>query len=157
MHLETGFRIGADAEHITIADLHRPDPVGGEDEWDLDWMTSRIELRVRKIRGSVDANLRAEDFVRFRDALRPLYASLVGSAKLLTMEHNIELVVTGDGRGHFRVECLVRDGSMCEIRMQFPLEIDQTELGAVLRQLDVICESFPVLLGAKDKSPRSTK
>jgi len=45
-----------------------------------------VELAVRTFRGEFEAQLRAEEFVRFRDQLRPLYEKLVGRAKFDTRE-----------------------------------------------------------------------
>ncbi len=95
-------------------------------------------------RGGVNALLRAEDFAHFRDQLRPLYEELVGTARFETAEEWHHVEVEGDGKGHFTARCVALDDPGMGNRLTFVIRLDQTDLPAILQDLDAICEEFPI-------------
>lgn len=115
------------------------------DYWDGNWLGSSIDVHVGGFRGHVDADLRAEEFASFRDALRRLTEDLSGTATFETMEHWLTIRVSGDGRGHFEALCELRDDPGMGNQLRFTLAFDQTYLPAMLHELDAIVAAFPVV------------
>jgi hypothetical protein len=56
------------------------------DYWDGNWVYAIVKIAARAFRGEFEAQLRAEEFVSFRDQLRPLPESLKGHAEFETTE-----------------------------------------------------------------------
>ncbi len=134
----------ASGEHIIVEPRRRncPDCV---DYWDGNWIGCAIDVRAGRFRGSVNADLRAPEFVSFRDALRVLYDRLSGEATFETVEHWLTIKIGGDGRGHFEAKCELRDAPGMGNRLEFTLAFDQTDLPSILRGLDAIVDAFPVV------------
>lgn len=53
---------------------------------DVSWISTRVSIAAGAFRGEVDALLYADDFIQFRDGVRPLYADLAGTALFATPE-----------------------------------------------------------------------
>jgi hypothetical protein len=99
------FRIGgSDRDHLVVSPSHREFPEL-KDYWDGNWVYATVKIAARAFRGEFEAQLRAEEFVAFRDQLRPLYEKLRGGAKFRTMEGWLTIGIQGDGKGHFHAAC----------------------------------------------------
>jgi hypothetical protein len=133
-----------DGQHMIVEVRRRNYPDCG-DYWDGNWIRCAIDVRAGGFRGSVEADLRAEEFVLFRDGLRGLHDRLAGTATFETMEHWLTLKIVGDGRGHFEAKCELRDQPGIGNRLEFALAFDQTEVPPMLRELDAIVNAFPVV------------
>jgi hypothetical protein len=139
------FRIGAsNREHLIVRPEAHPH-AEESDYWDGNWVEATIEIAARGFRGKVDAQLRAEDFVLFRDQLRPLYENLGGAARFVTMEDWLTVEIQGDGKGRFHAACVAVDRPGMGNQLTFGIDFDQTELPEILRGLDAICEAIPVV------------
>jgi hypothetical protein len=112
---------------------------------DGNWLSASVDVAAGSFRGAYDASLRAEELARFRDQLRPLYRALAGRATFETTECCLGIQVEGDGKGHFHAKCFAVDVPGTGNRLTFTLDFDQTELPYVLRELDTICDAFPVV------------
>jgi len=131
-------------EHLVVEPTSRNYPEC-TDYWDGNWIRCAVDVRAGGFRGAVKADMRAEEFVAFRDALRRLYDELAGEATFETMEHWLRIAIVGDGRGHFEAKCELRDDPGMGNRLTFTLAFDQTYLPSMLRQLDAIVETCPVI------------
>jgi hypothetical protein len=139
------FRVGSsNREHVIVRPSRREYPEA-EDYDDGNWVDATIEIAAGAFRGTFDAMLRAEDFVRFRDELRPLYENLAGKARFDTMEGWLRIDVQGDGKGHFHAACEAIDQPGPGHRLTFKIEFDQTELPAIVQRLDAICDAVPIV------------
>jgi hypothetical protein len=139
------FRIGAsNREHVIVRPSRRAIP-DATDYWDGNWVDATIAVAAGCFRGEIESALRAEDFVRFRDQLRPLHTTLTGHATFDTIEHWLRIDVEADGKGHLRAKCVAVDQPGMGNRLAFAIDFDQTELPDMLRGLDAICEAFPVI------------
>ncbi|HYD42497.1 MAG TPA: hypothetical protein VEB43_16845 [Anaeromyxobacter sp.] len=137
--------IGAPAaDHLALRPKARCHP-GATDYWDGNWLKTEVELRVRAFRAAFDADLRVDEFADFRSQLAALHRSLQGEAVLRCMEHWVSVHAKGDGRGHVRFECEVRDDPGMGAVLRFDLEADQTGLPAMLTALDYILDAFPLV------------
>jgi hypothetical protein len=140
-----GFRIGgSNWEHVIIRPTRRERPEAS-DYWDGNWVCANVKVEARAFRGEFEAQLRTQDFVRFRDALHVLYETLKGGAKFETIEGWLTIDIQSDGKGHFHAACLAVDQPGIGNRLTFGLDFDQTELPEILRGLDAICTAFPVV------------
>jgi hypothetical protein len=146
---DLAFRLGSsEREHIIVRPSRRehPDPAHSDDR---SWICASIEVAAGAFRGTFEATLRAEEFVRFRDELRPLYERLTGQATFDTMEGWLRIHVQGDGKGHFHAACEAIDEPGLGNRLSFKIDFDQTELPAIVSGLDAICEAAPVAGAAR--------
>jgi hypothetical protein len=139
------FRVGSsNRAHVIVRPSRREYPEA-QDYYDGNWVYTTIEIAAGAFRGRFEAMLRAEEFVRFRDELRPLYESLSGRATFDTMEGWLRIDVQGDGKGHFHAACEAIDQPGLDNRLTFKIDFDQTELPAIVQGLDAICEAVPVV------------
>jgi hypothetical protein len=139
------FRIGgSNREHVIVLPTRRERPEVS-DYWDGNWVYATVRIAARAFRGEFEAQLRAEEFVGFRDQLRHLHEKLGGGAKFETMEGWLSIDIQGDGRGHFHAACMAVDQPGIGNRLTFGLDFDPTELPEILRGLDAICAAFPVV------------
>ena len=140
------FRVGSsNREHVIVRPSRREFPEA-TDYHDGNWVYATIEIAAGAFRGCInDAMLRAEEFVRFRDELRPLYERLSGQATFDTMEGWLRIDIHGDGKGHFRATCQAIDMPGTGNRFTFAIDFDQTELPAIVHELDIVCEAVPVV------------
>jgi hypothetical protein len=139
------FRIGGSNREHVVVHVTRRERAEANDYWDGNWVYATVKVAARAFRGEFEAQLRAEEFVRFRDQLRALCEALKGGAKFETMEGQLAIDVQGDGKGHFHAACLAVDQPGIGNRLTFGLDFDQTELPEILRGLDAICVAFPVV------------
>jgi hypothetical protein len=117
-------------------------PVG--EYYDDNWLTSRIRVRAGGFRGQVDAAVLTAEFSTFLTALRPLHETLRGTAEFSTMEQQLRLRLTGDGKGHIELAGEVADQPGIGNRLHFILQIDQSQLGASIHELERVTAEFPV-------------
>lgn len=132
-----------DSDHLLVSVRPRLRPES-DDFWDGNWLSAEMVMAAGGFRGRVAAALRIEDFAAFREGLSGLYESLGGEARFATMEGWLEIVVEGDGRGHFTSRCEAVDVmGIAPNRLTFWLSFDQTQIPAILAGLDDILGRFP--------------
>ena len=120
-------------------------PVG--ESYDDNWVNVSVSISVGAFAGKYDATFLASDFIGFRAGLQALHELLEGTASFSTIEHQLSLEFTGDGRGHIALKGLAIDASGTGNRLEFELALDQTCLPSALGELDEILRSFPVRAG----------
>ena len=107
-------------------------------------MDSNVEINAGAFQGAYTACLRCDEFLAFRNSLVQLYSTLSGEAGFRSMEDWLTVKITGDGLGHFEVECKARDTFGFDSRLEFSLFLDQTQMPEIIRGLDNILEQFPL-------------
>jgi hypothetical protein len=133
-----------DAQHVLIRPLSRRHP-GLFDYWDANWIACDIEIAVGGFKGGFHADLRSDEFPTFLEELEALNATLEGTASFTTMEGQIALWVSGDGKGHVRVTGEVLDVAGDGNRLRFGFDVDQTYLPEICRALHSLLTSFPIV------------
>jgi hypothetical protein len=113
------------------------------DYHDANWLTVQLCVCVGGFRGSVDAAMLTYELVTFLRQLRLLYESLRGTAEFTTMEGQLSLRLVGDGNGHIELRGEVADQPGVGNRLHFTLQIDQSQLGESIHQLEQIALQFP--------------
>jgi hypothetical protein len=118
---------------------------GAADFWDGNWLNCRVTVTAGGFRGEYVASLRSNEFVAFRRDLEKLYEVLHGQGGFHSMEEWVELQVIGDGRGHFRGTCRLRDEAGIGNLLECALEFDQSDIPEMLKGLRRIERKFPVV------------
>jgi hypothetical protein len=134
----------ASAARVEIRPLARSH-AGATDYWDGNWIDCEVSASAGGFRAQYVACLRAEEFVGFRRCLKELYRDLEGLAQFKSMEEWLRIEVSGDGRGHFKGPCHLRDRAGGGNVLAFEIEFDQTEIPAMMDQLALIERAFPVV------------
>lgn len=132
------------AQHVLIRPVGRSTP-GLFDSWDGNRLDCCIDLVVSGFRGSVQADLRSEDFETFREQLEGLSSSLEGAAGLTGLDGQIALSLTTDADGNLRVSGEAVDLPGSGNRLQFAFAVDRRYLPQVIRSLEALLAAFPVL------------
>ena len=130
-----GFKIGG-----TDHEFVRVEVVGSNGDG---WLPSRISVRAGSFQGEYPSDLDVWAFARFAAELRVLYESLKGTASFSSYEKQLELTLVGDGLGHVRVKGEAMDYAGTGNKLNFHLEIDQTEIPALLQDLGEISAAYP--------------
>ena len=125
---------------ISVLNYERIDSV---DYWDANWLKTQIKIKVGAFIAEYSAQLQTINFTRFRKDLERLYIELKGVSIFDSLEDWIKLKLTGDGIGHFELECEACDFPGTGNRLEFTMTIDQTEIPELIRQLTTIIEIFP--------------
>ncbi|MBX3468829.1 MAG: hypothetical protein KF878_18315 [Planctomycetes bacterium] len=133
---------GTERERLIVRPLGWSHP-GASDPWDRGWLKAVIDLQAGAFSGLVEADLRADDFVRFRNSVRRLHDHLDQGATFDTLEGALKIDVSGDGRGHFEARCEVCDRPGDGNVLRFTLVFDQTHLPTLVRALDRIVAAYP--------------
>jgi len=114
--------------------------------FDDNWISVQVSLAVDGFKGRFRASFQAADLVSFRDQLASLYDSLDGEATFATMEMQLALTLTGNGRGGIVVKGEAANQSGVN-RLGFGFQIDQTYLANTLSELNEVIEAFPIRAG----------
>jgi hypothetical protein len=105
------------------------------------WVSVHVSVRAGGFSGEFSADFTASEILAFRDEMRALYESLHGTAKFNTLEGQLDLTLTGNGRGGIAVAGTCMDRAGIGNRLGFSLALDQTYLAQTLRQLDEVCRA----------------
>jgi hypothetical protein len=114
------------------------------DYWDGNWLACEAQVGAGAFSGSFEAELRTDELARFAEQLAVLYGDLKGEAVLASTDFWIDVIVKGDGRGHFVAEAWLKDQAGVGNQLTFQLRFDQTELTSILSALRRTLELFPV-------------
>jgi len=117
-------------------------PVG--EYHDDNWLTAQIRVCAGGFRGTVDAAIVTDELAAFLTQLRPLYDSLRGTAEFTTLETQVHLRLTGDGKGHIELVGEVADQPGIGNHLRFTLHFDQSQLAASIRELEKVTTEFPI-------------
>jgi hypothetical protein len=117
-------------------------PLG--DYHDDNWLTVQVRVWAGGFRGTIDAAFLTGEFIAFLDQLRRLHQSLSGTAEFATLEEQLHLRLTGDGKGHIALVGDVSDQPGIGNRLHFTLQFDQSQLVASIHELEGVIAKFPV-------------
>lgn len=126
---------------VEIIDYERS-PVGNY--WDDNWITVQIRVNAGGFRAKAHASFLTSEIRGFLSPLRDLCDSLDGAAEFTTLEGQLYLKMTGDGKGHIDLVGEVLDQAGIGNRLHFNLHFDQTQLRTSVRELENLIAAFPV-------------
>ena len=91
---------------LTVDGRDAPD---SSDYWDANWLICTAEIAAGNFHDRLDSSLRTDEPERFHQQVEQLDQRLIGDAKLTTMEDWLTLRLSGDHRGHVKVNCRLFD------------------------------------------------
>jgi hypothetical protein len=140
---EIYFEITDGPDIIKIEPLQWTHP-NSDNDWDKNWIRSRITVKGGAFRGPFGCDLFSSDFELFKRQLKKAYDNLRETATFKTMEGQIEISCVGDGLGHFTVDCKAMDEAGTGNELNLTMTFDQTSIPDIIRQLDSITKMFPI-------------
>ena len=143
MDSEIYFEITDGPDIIKIEPLQWTHPTADND-WDRNWIWSRVTVKAGAFRGQFSCNLFSSDFELFKRSLKKAYDNLKETATFKTMEEQIEINCVGDGLGHFSVDCKAMDEAGTGNELRLTMSFDQTTIPDLVRQLDNITKVFSI-------------
>jgi hypothetical protein len=141
-----------DGDHIVLRVLRRKHPFATDYD-DGNWVDVEVSITVRPWRGAFNADLRTEEFARFRKELAELMNGARQEAMFAPMEPWLEftLELGSSGEVHLKGESGPEGFGRIfnETRLEFeaPDFMDQASLPSVTQQLEAIEREFPVIGG----------
>lgn len=99
------------------------------------WRGGDIEIQCDGWTGRTNADFSKGELGRFGQQVDKLRRSLSGRAELFPNEPNVRMSLTGDGKGHIRVEGVGRNHFHVGTRLEFSFDIDQTFLEKIAKEL----------------------
>lgn len=115
-----------------------------EYSWDKNWIKTKIEIKAGVFTGTYLGEFMTYNFVAFKKDLQNLYINLDSSAKFEGLEGYLKIDIKGDGLGHLDAICIANDTPGYGNELTSYFYFDQTYIPQLLKQLDKICEYFPV-------------
>jgi hypothetical protein len=115
-----------------------------DNDWDRNWIRSRVTVKGGAFRGQFTCDLFTSDFELFKRELKSAYDNLKSTATFKTIEGQIEIKCVGDGLGHFTVDCIAMDNAGVGNELTIAMSFDQTFIPGLLRQLNEITNTFPI-------------
>ena len=138
------FSLGANqSENVSFTVLTYLLPATGE-YYDDNWLLCEIAITAGAFRGKFQANFLTSELGGLLRGLTKLHDELRGEYVFEPMEEQLILKVTCDSLGHFVFACVAMDEAGIGHTLSFELSLDQTYLGATLRDLSDVVRAFPV-------------
>jgi hypothetical protein len=134
----------AGAHHVLIRPLSRSHP-GLFDYWDGNWIDCEVQISSGGFRGQFRVHLRAEEFAGFLTDVTDLSRTLEGAATFNTMEGQLSVTLSADGRGHVHVQGTAVDEPGTGNQLEFRFDIEQTYLQGIADCLESVVAAFPVV------------
>ena len=130
---------------VTISSYERRELSG--EYYDDNWLAVEVSVAAGGFKGHFRSSFLTAELVTFRDQIAALYKSLKGEAKLATMETQLFLSLTGNGRGGILLKGEASDQPGIGNRLKFGFQLDQTHLAITLGGLDAAIERFAARAG----------
>ena len=115
-------------------------------DWsDGNWLDVEVKVEAGAFSARFRAKFRIDELERFYADVAALYERLTGEAVFETMEGQLELRASGDGRGHITVVGMCVDDASPANTLRFALRLDQTQLFGTKVQLADVLGRYPEL------------
>lgn len=138
------FSLGDSERERIVVTVHGYERAVTGEYYDDNWISVEVGVSAGAFSGRFAAAFLIEDFVRFRAALQLLFDSLKGEAIFSALEKQLFLRVVGNDRGGVEVTGIAVDRPGDGNKIEFHLFLDQTYLGATLKELNDLVSSFLV-------------
>ena len=113
------------------------------DDYDSQWLKCYVDLKAGVFSANYKAEFMTTDFRKFKKELGYLYEHLDRTVRFEGLEGYLNITLKGDGIGHMEVFCEATErAGYQETTLSFYLDIDQTFIPKLIRQLDGILGSF---------------
>jgi len=114
------------------------------DYHDDNWLTAVVEIKAGAFNGKFGATFLTAELIDFRDQLTQVYDTLKGEAVFSTLEEQLSICVTGNGRGDLEARGAALDQPGIGNKLEFHFSSDQTHLVKTLGELNETIAKFPV-------------
>jgi hypothetical protein len=133
-------------EFVSIQVLERESSdYGIADYWEINSLSTCIEVRAGSFHASVSCHLQVDDLVQCRDQLNDLLEWKENTADFMALEGWLRITFIMDERGRIELVGDLIDQPIDGNRLRFHLEIDQSFLPSILSDLDRAIEQNPVI------------
>ena len=133
---------GLEKERLAIdAEGYERTPVG--ETYDDNWLRVEVRVAIGGFTGKAKCAIQTSELASFADELKGLFETLKGTAKFETLEDQLGLTLTGDGRGHIDLKGHLVDQAGIGNQLNFKLTLDQSDLGNSLRELESVVSTYP--------------
>jgi hypothetical protein len=119
--------IGDETCRVTLHPLEGVSPHG---------LKHRLDVVAGPFRGSLVVHSYDNPYRHFHEQLNALYQTLSGEARLGPGYEDLEIVFSGDGKGHIAVKVVVHANYGRLISLEFQVFLDQTELSKIIRHVE---------------------
>jgi hypothetical protein len=144
--METYFEISESEKFVKVEVLEFIN-YDSDSDWDKNWLKSRVTVAVGAFHGEYLADFQTIDFERFKIGLHKLYDNLAGAVMFDPLEGHLLIKIIGDGIGHFNVDVEASDKPNYGGELSFSIDIDQTYIMPIVKQLSAITNEFPIIGG----------
>jgi hypothetical protein len=114
------------------------------DEYDANWLNTRVLIDVGAFSGSFRASLTTYDFERLYAQLGEAVDRLSGRAEFQSAEGDVSFSVEFFARGHATVSGALKPESSEKDALTFSFETDQSSLSETVQQLGAAMRRLPV-------------
>lgn len=134
------FQVGA----FTVT-VHQGRVPEGADCWDANWLevAAEVDLPGQAWVRATGSFLMTSELAGFLTELRRMNETLTGTADLHPLEPNLRVHLECGPTGQVRTQIELTPDHINQMHT-FQLELDQTYLPGIIRQLETILERFPV-------------
>ncbi|WP_343760271.1 WapI family immunity protein [Deinococcus depolymerans] len=125
--------------------VHQGRVPDGTDSWDANWLdvAAEVDLPGQAWVRATGPFLMTSDLAGFLPELRRMHETLTGTADLHPLEPDLRVHLECGSTGQLLTEIELTPDHPTQSHI-FELELDQTYLPGIIRQLDTILERFPV-------------
>jgi hypothetical protein len=99
------------------------------------WLEGNVDIKAGSWHGTFRVWFHQGELHHFASEIERLYADLAGPADIHPLEPYLELRLRGNGKGHIVLEGKAQDLLSSGTYLTFRLEMDQTELPAIIASL----------------------
>jgi hypothetical protein len=96
----------------------------------------QVDVLAGPFQGTITAIAYENPYRRFHEQLVDLYRTLSGEARLGSAYENLDMIVSGDGRGHVAINVAVSADRARPITLEFKIVVDQTQLREIIDQIE---------------------
>ena len=114
------------------------------DYHDDNWLRVRVSVAAGAFRGSFGATFQAAELLDLCTGLSGLYETLSGCVRFETLEEQLSLEFTGNGRGSIELLGKALDQPGIGNKLNFTLQLDQTQLYQSVQGLKAAVAAFPI-------------
>jgi len=134
---------GEKHERLEIA-VHGYERGATGDYHDDNWLSVEVSIRSGAFQGRFQAAFLTGELEAFHDQLVLLHQTLRGKAEFRTLEEQLTLSLTSDGRGHMQLSGEALDQAGIGNRLIFGILLDQTQLQSSVQSLAAVLAAYPV-------------
>ena len=142
--MPTSFTIAGTDAALSIA-VTGYENVEAENDWDANWLTCTVTVRVGAFTAHYAASLLTHDFARLRDDVATVRENNGGTVTFTTPEEWLAFELALRGNGEMAVSGRAQVVGPPTASLAFDFDCDRTSLGRLADELEDICIEFPVL------------